>query len=242
MEISEYKNIYQNESSHFYYQANHNLILSLIKSLRKKHLKILDAGCGTGLLAKKMQKFGEVYSVDKSPEAVKFTRKRGIKVIRSGLEALPFKDHSFDLVTCIDVLGHDWIPNDSSALKELYRVLKPGGYLIIRVSANPSLKTNHDEYVFTKHRYSRLELAKKLKKSGFLIERLSHINSALFPFAFIKGLVEKYNPKAPQSGIIKMPAILNNALISLLSIENFLFRIVDLPFGVGLIALCKKPT
>jgi len=55
MEKAEYKNIFENEEIHFYYVSTHKLILSLIKKylLQKRHLKILDAGCGTGLLAKK---------------------------------------------------------------------------------------------------------------------------------------------------------------------------------------------
>ncbi|MBI4091874.1 MAG: class I SAM-dependent methyltransferase, partial [Candidatus Levybacteria bacterium] len=83
MELLEYKNIYDNEEKHFFYRANHALFLSFIKDLKAKNvnaLKILDAGCGTGLLAKKLGKFGDVAGVDISPQALFYAKKRGIRV------------------------------------------------------------------------------------------------------------------------------------------------------------------
>ena len=110
MQVSEYKNIFLNESTHFYYIGTHNTILYLVKIYlpKKKNPKILDAGCGTGLLMKKIGKIGRVWGVDISPEAIKFTKRRGIKnTIISSVEKLPFQDNVFDIVVSVDVLYHN---------------------------------------------------------------------------------------------------------------------------------------
>lgn len=76
MDISEYRNIFENEKSHFFYVGNHKIILSLVEKYAKGlNLKILDGGCGTGLLAKKLEKYGDVEAVDINTEALKFAKK-----------------------------------------------------------------------------------------------------------------------------------------------------------------------
>lgn len=79
MNISEYRNIFENEETHFFYRANHEIFISLLDQYLPKHkkLKILDAGCGTGLFAKKLEKYGVVTGADISSEAIKFSKKRG---------------------------------------------------------------------------------------------------------------------------------------------------------------------
>jgi 2-polyprenyl-3-methyl-5-hydroxy-6-metoxy-1,4-benzoquinol methylase len=80
MEISEYNNIYKNESTHFFYIGTHLTVLELTKrySSSKPSLYILDAGCGTGLLTKKLSMFGTVTGIDYNPQAIKLSQKRGL--------------------------------------------------------------------------------------------------------------------------------------------------------------------
>src|SRR5687768_16790056 len=126
MQRSEYLNIYKNEETHFYYKANHNIILSLIsRYVPQKRLKILDAGCGTGLLAKKLEKLGNVEGIDYSTEAVRFAKKRGVIVKQGLVDKLPYNKNTFDVVVCVDVINHSWVKNEQKALEEMNRVLKP---------------------------------------------------------------------------------------------------------------------
>ena len=92
MQVSEYENIYKNEGSHFFYVGNHFVILNLVRQYANgvSH-NILDAGCGTGLLAKKLQLFGSVTGVDISPEAIKYAKKRGVNARLASIAKLPFK-------------------------------------------------------------------------------------------------------------------------------------------------------
>src|SRR5260221_13298060 len=169
MEIQEYENMYKAEDTHFYYVSLHKLILRLIKQYApvKSTLSILDAGCGTGRLAELMSKLGTVTGIDMSDEALKFAKRHGLQVQKASVMKLPFKDNSFDIITSIDVLYHKAVTDDSKALKELYRVLKLHGIIIIRLQAIPWLKNSHDKVVHSNKRYSKQMVKQKLLESGF---------------------------------------------------------------------------
>jgi ubiquinone/menaquinone biosynthesis C-methylase UbiE len=156
MDKAEYENIYRNEESHFYYVSLHKLVLTFLKRYKHgRNLSILDAGCGTGRLAQLMQRNGSVSAVDASNEAIRFAKMRGIMPLRASVMELPFKNNSFDVVTSIDVIYHKGVTDDRKALQEMYRVLKKGGILIIRVQANPWLSLSHDRHVHGVRRYTK---------------------------------------------------------------------------------------
>ncbi|MBI2051399.1 class I SAM-dependent methyltransferase [Candidatus Roizmanbacteria bacterium] len=242
MELSEYKNIYENEATHFFYVANHEIVLSLIKRYRGgKNLRILDAGCGTGLLAKKLKQFGKVSAIDVHPEAIRFAKKRKVNANLGSVTKLPFEEGAFDVAVCIDVLYHQRIKNDVRALSELFRVLKKGGILIVRVPAYKWLTSAHDRHVHTRERYQKNELREKLIKAGFTIEKLSFVNMALFPFAVFTSVIEKTRTKtSSKSGVTRLPWPANIFLTGILSFEKHLLPYINLPFGLGLIAVCRK--
>ncbi len=242
MEIAEYENIYKNEKRHFFYVSTHQLVISLINKFRpRKKLKILDAGCGTGLLAKKLQEFGTVYGIDISSEALHFARKRGIKVKKSSIEKLPFLGNSFDVVVSIDVLTHESIKNDLIPLNEFYRILKPEGIFILRVSAYNWLQLIHGKHVHMNHRYERGELFRKLKIAKFSINKLSFIDSILFLPMVLRYFWEKITkPIGTKSAINELNPIINNLLIKALKLESIMFMKINIPFGIGLVAVAKK--
>ena len=243
MEISEYRNIYQHESSHFFYTANHSLIVGLVRkySVNDTSLKILDAGCGTGLLAKQLSKIGSTMGVDIASEALRYAKRRKIRVRKASVNNLPFPDNSFNVVVSMDVLYHQRV-DDTRALFEFFRVLKPGGIAIIRVPANKWLHLLHDKHVHTRDRYTKNSLYKKLKSAGFFIVRLSYINSILLPLACIRQSMERlFGLKYNSSGVSKLPVVINTLLKYFLLIENRVFEVIDLPFGLGLIVVVKKP-
>lgn len=221
METREYKNIYENEGKHFFYRANHELFLSRVRDLRTKNrrlLKILDAGCGTGLLAKRLKAFGEVTGVDIDTHAILYSKKRGIKVRKGSINSLPFKSRSFDTIVSMDVIYHKRV-NDTKALREFFRVLKPGGTPLVRVPALPLLFSSHDQYVHTRERYTKRKLLEKLTQAGFKVRKITYVNSVLFFPTIVKVVFEKIkNSHNAHSGIKR----------------------VTLLFGIGLFAVAKK--
>ena len=242
MQKSEYKNIYENENAHFYYLGMHYLVINLLKKYSpKKKLKILDAGCGTGLLIKKLDKFGEVWGVDINVDAIKFAKSRGIKNLKkSSVTKLPFKDKYFDILISIDVLYHKWIKDDQKALKEFYRVLKPNGVLILKLPANEWLRGSHDITVMTRERYTKKSLESKLKKNKFQILRISYFYFFALPLVLFSRMLETFQKKASQSDIKRIPRVLNNLLFYITKIEANLWFFLNLPTGVSLIAVAKK--
>ncbi len=249
MEKKEYKNMFEQEDTHFFYVSLHKLILSFIKKficidsrLRGNDtIEILDAGCGTGRLAELMKKYGNVTGIDMSNDALKLAKKRGIETQKASVTKLPFKNNSFDIVTSIDVITSKHVKNDMDALKEFARVLKPNGMLLLRVSAIAWLILPHDTYVHSNKRYSKQMLKQKLEKCGFQIEKISYIQFLLFFPALISHFYYQIfpNPKV-HSSIQKSNKIVNRIGNLALSCERFVIPFFPLPFGLGLIAICRK--
>ena len=141
MEKEQYKIMYDIEESNWWYKGMRKILFSLLDTYlkKKKNLKILDAGCGTGINLNYLKKYGDVTGIDISDEAIKFSKKRGYKIKKANIEKLPFKDNTFDLVISLEVIYHKQVKNDIKALKEIHRVLKKRGLAIIRVPAKKIL-------------------------------------------------------------------------------------------------------
>ena len=235
VEIGEYKNIYKNEDSHFFYTSTHYLVEKLIrKYVRNGKLKILDAGCGTGGLMKKLSEFWRVVGIDFSPEAIKYAKKRGLDVEQASIQKIPFKRGAFDVVTSIDVLYHLAVTDDVSALKEISRVLKPRGELILRVPANKFLMSAHDVHVHTARRYNKKDLENKFRRAGFKIKFISYIHSPIFPISLIRRLVHQ----SAGSTVGRVNPVLNTFLTAVFKLEaEIISKGITMPFGQGLIAV-----
>ena len=154
--------------------------LTVDNALIKPGDSVLDVGCGTGevtLLAKTRAKAGKVYGIDPAPEMIAVARKKAARKkldidFRVGvIEALPFPDSSIDAVTSSLMMHH--LPEDLKVrgLAEIYRVLKPGGRLLIADFMRPTGSfLNHIFIVFTRHQGLKSgieDIQKLLKAAGF---------------------------------------------------------------------------
>ncbi len=107
--------------------------------------------------------------VDISAPALKLLSERGGRVTLGEVTALPFPDATFDLVCALDIIEH--VDDDDSALREIARVAKPGGVLLISTPLHPSRWSPFDDFVGHKRRYETSQLLRKLTHRHLTIER-----------------------------------------------------------------------
>jgi ubiquinone/menaquinone biosynthesis C-methylase UbiE len=248
MEKKEYEKMFRLEETHWWFAAKRALVIDLLAEHTKMRSirRILDAGCGTGIMLKELQKFGEAWGIDQSPEAISFSEKRmaGVHGYAPLLQAsvcnLPFADNSFDAVTCLDLLYHRNVENDEAALKEIARVCRPGAVLILTDSALPSLWSRHDQLMHAARRYTVRQIHQKLTNANFNIIRLSYSNFLLFPPALIMRKIDLLYKGQPFASIHPVHPTLNRLLFLISRFEAFLFRYINFPVGSSIICVAEK--
>ncbi len=240
MEPEEYTRLYHVEQDHWWYKGMRQIIFPLLeKYITRKSNTILDIGCGTGMNMRHLKQYGKVIGTDTSDLALRFAQERRCTVTKASVVRLPFQAQSFDLVTCFDVINSNSIRDDVRALKEIHRVLRPRGIFLIREPAFKVLWSGHDIVGHTARRYTLRELRTKLTKAGFRIERITYLNTLLFPAVAVSRLLKNIFGKC-ESDFKRTPRMLNELLFRILSSESSLLTRINLPFGVSVLAIARK--
>lgn len=240
MQESEYRKLAAVEDEMWYFAALHALIERALREALPGEATILDAGCGTGGLirreAAKWPGWGWT-GVDVDPLACSLARERtGARIVEAPLERLPFGDATFDAVTCADVIYH--LEDDLAALRELQRVLKPGGRLVLNVPAHAWLWSYHDEAVGGRRRYEMRGVRELLRQAGLQERRITHWNSVLFPAIVAR---RKLFP-APESGsdVHEVGGVMNAVGGLATGLERVWLKAAILPFGSSIFAVARK--
>lgn len=243
MNREEYARMYAHEQHLWWYQGMRAISAAMLDRVGLtpgRGLDILDAGCGTGATMQWLMRYGHVTGIDLSEDALSYCRKRRLeRVVGGSIEALPFADASFDLITTFDVLYHQRVMNEQRALGEFRRVLRPGGSLLVRVPALQSLYGRHDVAVQTRHRYRRGEVVAALTGTGFIVEHATYANTLLLPVVLGKRLAERWTEEAP-SDLDATPRWLDAIFGNALRIEAALIRRLSLPYGVSVTAIARR--
>jgi len=248
MQTEDYQYLYELEENFWWFAGMREITASLLDPLLPEcDRSILDAGCGTGGNLEWLARYagkGRVTGIDLVSTAIEFCRARGHgQLAQASATHLPFADESFDLATSFDVLVQ--IPGeeaDAQALREMRRVLKPGGIAFVRCAAFEWMRSGHDRALDTQRRYSLGELRERLKSAGFEILRESYANSLLFPIAAVRRLLLKRLGLADSGSDVKpLPEHLewlNRALTQALIWEAKRLRNPRAKLSVGLSAIC----
>jgi ubiquinone/menaquinone biosynthesis C-methylase UbiE len=242
MHEHEYEAMYGLENSYWWFVARRTLAQELLTEEvnGRPGVHILDVGCGTGANMSAFSKLGTAIGLDASAEALRFCRTRGLDgLVHSGIEDLPFAAEAFEIVTALDVLEH--IDDDLHGLREIHRICRRDGLLLITVPAYGFLWSEHDEALKHRRRYTAHELRNKLTLTGFEVVRTSYfITSVFFPILALRiwqGIAK--SSTHPKTSHYIPPRWINASLIGLLGLERLLFRRMNLPFGVSIVALAR---
>jgi len=242
--VEEYARMYEAEETQWWYAGMRAISLSLLGAEwgegDRESRRILDAGCGTGNNLAHFRRFGRTVGIDLSADALRFCRDRGVAAARGNLLSLPFADGSFDAVTSFDVIYHRWVEDDRVAVREMARVLRPGGLFLLRVPALKMLWGAHDEAVLSRHRYTRAEVRRLLEGEGLEVVRLSYANTLLFPVIAVRRTLDRMLGRHG-SDVGFLPAPMEWAFRNLLGVESRLVRRLSLPVGASVFALARKP-
>jgi len=246
MKNDEYQIMYDMEQTYFWFVGKQFLIKTVFQKFGIDLLnrgKILDIGCGTGIILKVLNKFGKACGIEYSNDAIQFLKQRGLDfIVRADAnQDLPFMSSIFSAITCLDVLEH--LDNDSNLLWEIYRVCQPGGYMIITVPAFDMFWSVHDIALHHRRRYTRSKLLKSIKGMDCKIVKMSYYNTILsFPILAVRKIKSVLFQKTRiQSDFsIPIPPVINRVLSLLFIIEINFLRLINLPFGVSFLIVLKK--
>jgi SAM-dependent methyltransferase len=231
-----YPIMFRVEQSHWWYTGRRKILAEFVEEICRqvtdRRPRILDVGCGTGANLLMLSKYGEAEGVDISEDALSFCRERGLDKVRLGAgEQLPYEDATFDLVTALDVVEH--MDDDLAGLREMRRVLRPGGRALLFVPTFMFLWGLQDDVSNHRRRYRLPELRRVLEQAGFEIERTTYANITFFlPILLVRKLMRLTGVKAESENSINVPA-LNGVLGRVLGAESWLLKFINLPFGVS---------
>ena len=239
-----YPILFRVEQSHWWYIGRRRILSAFVEDICKRvtdrRPRLLDVGCGTGANLLMLSRYGEAEGVDVSADALAFCRERGLDRVKQGAgEDLPYEDGRFDLVTALDVVEH--MDDDLAGVKEMYRVLRPGGHVLIFVPTFMFLWGVQDDVSHHRRRYRLPELRRVLEQAGFEVERSTYANITFFlPILLVRKLMRLTGLKAASENNINVPS-LNGALGALLGSESAILRYANLPFGVSGLCVARKP-
>jgi SAM-dependent methyltransferase len=234
------------EDRHWWYRGRRTVLERVIDQLRLPvggaPIRILDAGCGSGRNMVELARHGTVTGIELSEMSVRLARERGAgEVIEGSVLEMPFAAGSFELATSLDVIEH--LQDDLAALRELRRVVAPGGALLVTVPAYQWLWSGHDEINNHHRRYTRRTLQRVAQQAGWRQVRTTYFNSLLLPAAIVLRVLDRVSrakttetsldlwiPPEPVNWLLERPLALEATLIG---------RRGRIPAGLSLLAVFR---
>jgi len=242
MEQSVYNIEAKVEADHWWFRGRRRLFAAELRALNTaRDAKILDVGIGMGSNLRMLRDEGyrRVTGVDLNPVAVRHCFASGFSSVLLGdATSLPFAGRVFDVVLATDIVEH--IEDDRKTLRELYRVLVPGGHIIVAVPAFPSLWGLQDVVAHHKRRYKMNDLIEKMQSSGFSIRRIFYFNYLLFlPIWLARRMINVLRIKKASENEFNTTA-LNRLLFWVFALDIRTAPTLHPPFGVSIMVIGEK--
>ncbi len=224
------------QPDYWWYRARADLLETVLGPYLGRPTTMLDVGSADGPSVGWMQGAHRRVTLDLFPAGLR----RGEGVCGSAT-ALPFADGCFDVVAAFDVVEH--CADESLAVAELARVLRPGGRMLLSVPAYQWAWSDHDVRAGHHRRYTRPRLVRLVESSGLDVERSTYAFGAVFPFFVAERLVRRLRQRrgrTPQ-GLTPVSGPVDSMLVRLSELDRRLLRRRDLPFGSSVFLAATKP-
>jgi SAM-dependent methyltransferase len=242
---------HRHEFDHWWIRGRRRVFVELLRAHLgdAQPLRVLQIGSGDGAFLPELSELADlVLHTDLDRRALKRSAVRGYEQgVIAAERALPFADGSFDLVCVVDTLHS--AADEHGALREILRVLRPGGIVFASVPAYPWLLARREREAGARRRYTAAHVRHLFGRAGFKLERSTHANALLFPL--IAGaklalrLAEMLEiplgaPSARRTRV-PWPWPFNSILYGALSLELLVSTRFDLPFGHSIAAIARRP-
>ena len=226
------------ETWHFWFTGRQFLIERLLrKHARGGGRRLLDIGCGTGRLARRLSSLGfQVLGMDRRRGGLPAG---GPAAWFLGADAcrIPLRPGACGAITALDVLEHT---DDRTAAAEMARVLEAGGLAVVTVPALPWLWSARDEAAGHRRRYTSRSLTRLLTACGLELIEVRYYQCLLLPLLVATRLIGRRSERALSVEERPGPRI-NRLLAALNRLEVRLGDHLPLPWGSTLTAVCRKP-
>ncbi|WP_426566332.1 class I SAM-dependent methyltransferase [Angustibacter sp. McL0619] len=230
MEATEVRKLAELEDAHWWYRERRELLARELRGVRPG--VALDVGAAGGGNTRVLRDHGwRATALEYGEEGAGVALERGLATVRGDATALPVADGSLDLVVAFDVLEH--IEDDDSAVRDVRRVLRPGGHFFVAVPCDPRLWSAHDEAVGHVRRYTRPTLTSLLVRNGFTPGPVRSWNVLLRPVVALR------RRSSSGSDLQDMPSFVNHGLRAVITAERYL-PVRSLP-GVSLLVSARRP-
>lgn len=232
--------------------SRRNAARALAKWLTKSRPRIIEIGCASGYMLQLLRKtFANAALIGADPfeEALNAVAQKlpDVPLLQFDLLKCPLPDHFADAVVLLNVLEH--IEDDDTAIRQVFRILRPGGVACIEVPAGPDLFDLYDRVLQHHRRYSMRELTAKLERFGFDVLERSHLGFFVFPaFWAVKKRNRSYDrlpmEQQKERAIENIKASSGDHMLMhrLMETEDWLRRHIYLPLGIRCFVMCRRST
>ena len=235
---------YQAEARHFWFQGFRQFVTPVLAEVTngRRDLRLVDCGCGTGANLELLAPYGRAVGIDLSPGGLVRANQAGRSVARADVTRMPLPSATFDVVTSFDVL--QCVPDDVEAVREMARVCRAGGRIVVTVAALDVLSGDHGEVWQEARRYTPASVRSLLEGAGLRVERVSFLFASLFPLMLGARLAQRWSRPFRQvrddSDISVPPGPVNAALATVLRAEAAVARRIPMPIGSSLLVVATK--
>ena len=233
--------------SPWYRERNRLVGNALAKGGLPDHL--VEVGAGNGGVSEYLRSLGvNAVAVEPSRLGAASAASRGVPSVCGTLADLELPDESVGAAAVLDVLEH--IPRPHELLRELHRVLTPGGRLVVTVPAMPSLWSHADELAGHHRRYTRGALVSETAAAGFALDSCRYAFGLLVPAVFLmRALPDRIGLRRSEEReavvgtrqVSGYGSVLRRASDIAFAAERVVRRVADPPFGTSLIGTFSRP-